>query len=79
MVASNHNLSTMDDFYSKQIRGELERIGQCSDRELLGVEDESDIDSITRAYEGHLKNLGTDKCGYSSTFTSPRGSSPKKI
>ena len=55
----------MDDFYSKQIRGELERIGQCSDRELLGVEDESDIDSITRAYEGHLKNLGTDKCGYS--------------
>ena len=55
----------MDTFYEKQIRGELERIGHCTDAELLGVEADSDIDEITRAYEGHLKNLGTDKCGYS--------------
>ncbi|MEE2901707.1 MAG: hypothetical protein VYC39_05225 [Myxococcota bacterium] len=55
----------MDDFYSKRIRGELERIGQCTDHELLGVDSDSDTDTIRRAYEGHLKNLGTDKCGYS--------------
>jgi len=65
VVASGHNLSTMDDFYLERIRGELERIGQCTDHELLGIDSDSDTDTIKRAYEGHLKNLGTDKCGYS--------------
>ena len=34
VVASSHNLSTMDTFYEKQIRGELERICHCTDAEL---------------------------------------------
>jgi hypothetical protein len=55
----------MDEFYAQRIRAEIERIADCPDSSMLGVEDNATEEEIVHAYEAHLKNLGMNQCGYS--------------